>query len=414
MIHLPLYIASKYFRSKRRGYLSFVSSVAFIGIALGVALLILVSSVMNGFEKELRDRVLQSIPHASITGNISLEEIPRLRDELMDNPKVLGSSPFIETQGLISSHSSLKGVYLYGIYPKYEEEVSIIKQRVIAGSLDNLNNKGFGLLIGDILAAQLDVGVNDFVNLIVPDTSSGLVGTFPRTKRFKVEGIFNIGSTEIDQSHVYLHIDNAAKLLRMKNSVHGVRVKYSDLFESKKEISMDTKRINLKMKSSYSYRDWTYSYGTLFKAIKMEKFLVSLLLSSIILVAIFNVVAMLLMTINEKQSQIAIMMTVGGTKNLVQTIFLFYGAFIGLAGTLIGLVLGLCLSIFLSPIVEFLEYAMNTSFLEVYFIDYFPIDIRLNWILSICIISITFTLLASYFPAKIASTIEPSEVLRHE
>ena len=200
----------------------------------------------------------------------------------------------------------------------------------------------------------------------------------------------------------------------MKNSVHGVRVKYSDLFESKKEISMDIKRINLKMKSSYSYRDWTYSYGTLFKAIKMEKFLVSLLLSSIILVAIFNVVAMLLMTINEKQSQIAIMMTVGGTKNLVQTIFLFYGAFIGLAGTLIGLVLGLCLSIFLSPIVEFLEYAMNTSFLEVYFIDYFPIDIRLNWILSICIISITFTLLASYFPAKIASTIEPSEVLRHE
>ena len=146
----------------------------------------------------------------------------------------------------------------------------------------------------------------------------------------------------------------------------------------------------------------------------MEKFLVSLLLSSIILVAIFNVVAMLLMTINEKQSQIAIMMTVGGTKNLVQTIFLFYGAFIGLAGTLIGLVLGLCLSIFLSPIVEFLEYAMNTSFLEVYFIDYFPIDIRLNWILSICIISITFTLLASYFPAKIASNIEPSEVLRHE
>ena len=288
MIHLPLYIASKYFRSKRRGYLSFVSSVAFIGIALGVALLILVSSVMNGFDKAwfgffwilvilifvmgpLFTIVLDSFRkfENGDCENISLEEIPRLRDELMDNPKVLGSSPFIETQGLISSHSSLKGVYLYGIYPKYEEEVSIIKQRVIAGSLDNLNNKGFGLLIGDILAAQLDVGVNDFVNLIVPDTSSGLVGTFPRTKRFKVEGIFNIGSTEIDQSHVYLHINNAAKLLRMKNSVHGVRVKYSDLFESKKEISMDTKRINLKMKSSYSYRDWTYSYGTLFKAIKI-------------------------------------------------------------------------------------------------------------------------------------------------
>ncbi len=414
MNHLPLYIAAKYLRSKRRGYLSFVSGVALLGITLGVSLLILVSSVMNGFEKELKDRVLQSIPHASITGNISIQEMQRLRDELTKNTKVLGSSPFIETQGLISSNSSLKGIYLYGIYPEIEKEVSIIKQRVIYGNFNNLDNISFGLVIGDILAAQLDVGLDDFVNLIVPDTTSGLVGTFPRTKRFQVVGIFSTGSTEIDQSHVYVHIENAAKLLRMKNSIHGVRVKYTDLFESREQISRDTERINLDMGRSYSFRDWTYSYGTLFKAIKMEKFLVALLLSSIILVAIFNVVATLLLTINEKQSQIAIIMTVGGTKAFVQKIFLFYGTFIGLAGTFIGLILGIILSIFLSPIVELLEYLMNTSFLEVYFINYFPIDIRFNWILIICILSVTLSLVASYFPAKIASNIEPAEVLRHE
>ena len=414
MNFLPLNIAFKYFRSKRRGYLSFVSGIAFIGIALGVSVLILVSSVMNGFERELRERVLESIPHASVVGNIEVKEFDEIRSILLQNLHVIGASPYIETQGLISSESSLKGVYLFGISPEYEKEVSIIGQRFLEGGLEKLTPGNYGLLIGDILAAQLNLRVNDFVNVLVPDTSSGLVGTFPRTKRFRIVGIFNTGSTEVDQSYVYLHISNAAKLLRMKNFIHGVRVKYSDLFLSEKQVLLDVSRINHQLGKFYSTTNWTYSYGTLFKAIKMEKFLVSLLLSAIILVAVFNVVSMLVMTINEKRSQIAIIMTIGGTKNLIEQIFLYFGSLIGITGTFLGLIFGLLVTIFLGPIIEFLEFILNKRFLEIYFIDYFPIDIRLSWICIICLASISLTILASYYPATLASKLEPAEVLRHE
>ena len=414
MNFLPLNIAFKYFRSKRRGYLSFVSGIAFIGIALGVSVLILVSSVMNGFERELRERVLESIPHASVVGNIEVKEFDEIRSILLQNLHVIGASPYIETQGLISSESSLKGVYLFGISPEYEKEVSIIGQRFLEGGLEKLTPGNYGLLIGDILAAQLNLRVNDFVNVLVPDTSSGLVGTFPRTKRFRIVGIFNTGSTEVDQSYVYLHISNAAKLLRMKNFIHGVRVKYSDLFLSKKQVLLDVSRINHQLGKLYSTTNWTYSYGTLFKAIKMEKFLVSLLLSAIILVAVFNVVSMLVMTINEKRSQIAIIMTIGGTKNLIEQIFLYFGSLIGITGTFLGLIFGLLVTIFLGPIIEFLEFILNKRFLEIYFIDYFPIDIRLSWVCIICLASISLTILASYYPATLASKLEPAEVLRHE
>ncbi|MAS59161.1 MAG: lipoprotein-releasing system transmembrane subunit LolC [Gammaproteobacteria bacterium] len=414
MNFLPLNIAFKYFRSKRRGYLSFVSGIAFIGIALGVSVLILVSSVMNGFERELRERVLESIPHASVVGNIEVKEFDEIRSILLQNLHVIGASPYIETQGLISSESSLKGVYLFGISPEYEKEVSIIGQRFLEGGLEKLTPGNYGLLIGDILAAQLNLRVNDFVNVLVPDTSSGLVGTFPRTKRFRIVGIFNTGSTEVDQSYVYLHISNAAKLLRMKNFIHGVRVKYSDLFLSKKQVLLDVSRINHQLGKFYSTTNWTYSYGTLFKAIKMEKFLVSLLLSAIILVAVFNVVSMLVMTINEKRSQIAIIMTIGGTKNLIEQIFLYFGSLIGITGTFLGLIFGLLVTIFLGPIIEFLEFILNKRFLEIYFIDYFPIDIRLSWVCIICLASISLTILASYYPATLASKLEPAEVLRHE
>ena len=362
MNFLPLNIAFKYFRSKRRGYLSFVSGIAFIGIALGVSVLILVSSVMNGFERELRERVLEAIPHASVVGNIEVKEFDEIRSILLQNSHVIGASPYIETQGLISSESSLKGVYLFGISPEHEKEISIIDQRFLEGGLEKLTPGNYGLLIGDILAAQLNLRVNDFVNVLVPDTSSGLVGTFPRTKRFRIVGIFNTGSTEVDQSYVYLHISNAAKLLRMKNFIHGVRVKYSDLFLSEKQVLLDVSRINQKLEKFYSTTNWTYSYGTLFKAIKMEKFLVSLLLSAIILVAIFNVVSMLVMTINEKRSQIAIIMTIGGTKNLIEQIFLYFGSLIGIAGTFLGLIFGLLVTLFLGPIIEFLRLCLYLLF----------------------------------------------------
>ena len=200
----------------------------------------------------------------------------------------------------------------------------------------------------------------------------------------------------------------------MKNSVHGVRIKYQDLFKARALIHQDKNRVNLELNKSFSSNNWTNTYGTLFKAINMEKFLVSILLSLVILVAIFNVVSLSVMTINEKRSQIAILMTVGANRSFVHRIFIYFGSLIGIAGTIVGLIIGLTLSYFLGPIVNFLENLLDINFLEVYFINYFPVDIRPNWVVFICFTSILLTLVASFYPARLASKILPAEVLRYE
>ena len=414
MNFLPLFIAVKYLRSKRTGFLSFISNAGFLGIALGVTVLILVSSVMNGFEKELKDRVLQAIPHASIVGDIQKEEITSIQSVLEKNQEIVATAPYIETQGLVSSANSLKGVYIFGIASDQEKLISIVADRIIDGEWQSLNEEKYGIIIGDILAFQLGLGIGDMVNVLVPDTSLSLAGILPRTKRFKVTGIFSIGAPEMDQSYAYIDIKNAEKLLRMKNSVHGVRIKYQDLFQARTLIHQDKDRVNLELNKSFGSNNWTNAYGTLFKAINMEKFLVSILLSLVILVAIFNVVSLSVMTINEKRSQIAILMTVGANRSFIHRIFIYFGSLIGIAGTIVGLIIGLTLSYFLGPIVNFLENLMGINFLEVYFINYFPVDIRPNWVIFICFTSILLTLVASFYPARLASKILPAEVLRYE
>lgn len=414
MKSLPLFIAVKYIRSKRTGFLSFISSVGLIGIALGVTVLILVSSVMNGFEKELRDRVLQAIPHASIVGNIQLEEIASVQSVLERNLEIVATAPYIETQGLLGSANSLKGVYIFGVSSDQEKQISLVADKIIEGDWQSLNEEKYGIIIGNILAFQLGLRVGDMVNVLVPDTSLGLTGILPRTKKFKVTGIFSVGAPEMDQSYAYIDIRNAGKLLRMKNSVHGVRIRYQDLFQARTLIHQDKNRVNQELNQNFQSNNWTNSYGTLFKAIKMEKFLVSILLSLVILVAIFNVVSLSVMTINEKRSQIAILMTVGASRSFIQKIFIYFGSLIGITGTAVGLIIGLTLSYFLGPIIDFLENLFGINFLEVYFINYFPVDIRPIWVGSICFTSILLTLIASFYPARLASKILPAEVLRYE
>lgn len=414
MTSLPLFLAIKYLRGRRSGFLSFVSSVGFLGITIGVAVLILVSSVMNGFEKELRDRILQSIPHASLIGDIKIGQINSIRDILSKNQEVISSSPYIETQGLISSSYSLKGIYIFGVDPLLEKQTSIISSRVIEGSWNSIQEEKFGIIIGDILAIQLGVKVGDTINLLVPDTTLSLSGVMPRTKRFKVTGIFSIGAPEMDQTFAYISLGNAQKLLRIKNSVHGIRISYKDLFEAEKLVSHDLIKVNKSLNTFLSSTNWTNSYGTLFKAIVMEKFLVFFLLSLVIVIAVFNIVSLSIMTINEKRSQIAILITIGATRGFIQKTFLYFGGLIGFAGTLMGLLAGIVITYFLGPIINFFENLLDIKFLEVYFINYFPTDMRLSWILSICSVSLVLTVFASFYPSRIASNLQPAEVLRHE
>ena len=414
MNNVSLLIALRYFRSKRSGFVSIISKMAFAGIAIGVAVLIIVTSVMNGFEKELQTRILQAIPHASIEGNISNDDIDEIVNTLYENKKIVGAAPYIETQGLVSSGSSLKGVYIYGVNPSEEPSISIVSEQMIDGTWDSLSDDGYNLVMGDILAVQLGLRLGDKVNVLVPDTNLGLAGILPRTRQFTVSGIFSLGAPEMDESFVYLNIKNASKLLRMNNSVHGIRVRYSDLFMAPTEIYKDLFRIQNSLNINVGADDWTRSYGTLFKAIKNEKFLISLLLTFIVLVAIFNVVSMLVMIINEKRAQIAVLVTLGGTRRFIQKIFIYFGSLIGIFGTLSGLLIGLLITYNLGSIIGLLEYTFGVKFLEVYFIDYFPVDIRPAWIFFICTGSLLLTIISSIYPATIASKVEPAEVLKYE
>ncbi len=415
MKDLSLYIALRYFKSKGQGFISFQSGMALVGIAIGVAILILVTSVMNGFERELKTRILQAIPHASIHGNILKDEVDEISDSLMlNNKNVLGVAPYIETQGLLSSGSYLKGVYIFGIDPEYEKDISSIRNHFIEGSLESLNENEYNLVIGDILAIQLGLKAGDSVNILVPETSLGLAGIFPRTKKFKITGIFSLGSPEIDQSYVYLHSNNASKLLRTGEYVHGIRIRYSNLFESKEQIKSDLLRINREFQKDYNASTWESNYGTLFEAIQMERFLVAFMLMTLVLISAYNLMSMLIMTVKEKESQIAILISLGATNYLIRNIFLIFGFLIGFTGILIGSLAGLLLTTYFGSIVSFIEGLLGVQFMKVYFIDYFPVDIRTGWILSICAISFILTCIASVYPAKLASRLEPAEALKYE
>ena len=314
----------------------------------------------------------------------------------------------------MSSGSYLKGVYIYGIKPDYEESISSIQNHFIEGSINTLKEDSYNLVIGDILAIQLGLRLGDTVNILVPEATLGLAGILPRTKKFKITGIFSLGAPEIDQSHVYLNSDNASKLLRTGEYVHGIRIRYSDLFKSKENMKVDLMRINKEFDSSYKASTWETNYGTLFEAIQMERFLVAFMLMTLVLISSYNLMSMLIMTIKEKESQIAILISLGATNNLIRNIFLFFGFLIGLVGILIGLLAGLLLTNYLGTIVGFIENLFGIQFMTVYFINYFPTDIRVPWIASICAISFVLACIASVYPANIASKVEPAEALKYE
>ena len=414
MNSLSLSIALRYLKSKRSGFISLISRMGFIGIAMGVAVLIIVTSVMNGFERELRERILEVIPHATIEGPFDTKTSNQIRDILASNSKIKGSAPFIETQALISSSEALKGVVLKGVSSELEIEVSKIEQHMILGDWFSLDQDKYNVIIGNVLALQLGVGLGDRISLMVPDTSIGLAGSLPKTKRFVVTGIFNVGASDVDSSYAFIDIQNASKLLRLGDLIHGVRIKYINLFDANTLILQDRANLSKILDRYLKASSWSTTYGTLFRAVTMERYLVSFLLFFIILVAVFNIVSTLVMTVRDKQSQIAILMTLGLSSKHIRNIFLYFGSLIGLVGALFGLCIGLLITYNLESIFAFIESVMGVMILEWYFINYLPTDIRFNWVITIVVVSILLTILASLYPARMATKVPPHEALRHE
>ena len=414
MRNISLFLALKYFRPRKNGFVSFHSGMAIFGITIGLSILILVTSVMNGFQKELKDRILETIPHASILGDIQQEDYTSIRVILNNNPNLIGAAPYIETQGLVSSGSFLKGVYIYGVDTDYEKSVSQISKHIIEGNFDSLDDSGFNVVIGDILAFQLGVGIGDFINVLVPDTGMGIAGIFPRTKKFKISAIFSVGAPELDQSFAFMSIKNASKLLRMGNAINGVRLKYHDLFLADYEVRSDLANLQSATKQRFQYTTWKQNYGTLFEAIQNERFLVALMLFMLIILSAYNLMSMLVMTVNEKKPQIAILMTMGATSSIIRNVFLIFGSLVGSMGILLGCFIGLLVSFNFGVIINFIESLTGIAFLQVYFIDYFPIDIRYEWVASICFITFLSCLIFTIYPSRLASKIDPVEVLKYE
>ena len=409
---ISLSIAFEYLRSKTKGATSFVSSLAYTCVAIGVAVLIIVSSVMNGFEKELRDRILNVIPHASIEGILPLSNWNEIYESLKDNQKVVGVAPFIQSQMLIGSLDEVYGSNLIGIDPNSEKSVSVVSSFVSKGSYESLNEDSNNIILGELLARKLNLDIGNQVSLMLPDNNASFSGYFPKIKNFKVSGIFRVGAPDIDEGVAYINISQAANLLSLKDNIHGFRIKFDDLFEANYlswEVLMDVEDLTDQVLIS---ENWTFTYGPLFEAIMMEKTLVGLLVFLIVLVAAFNIVSMLVMLINDKKAQLAIFKTMGMTKYEIRKIFIYLGAMIASIGSLVGLILGLSLTFLLSS--RIFEEFINSLMQGTYFISYFPVDVRFSWVFFILFSTIILTLLVCLYPARIASKVIPAEVLRNE
>lgn len=405
-----LFVGLRYTKARRKNhFISFTALVSMIGLILGVAVLITVMSVMNGFDRELKNRVLGMIPQATVSANELITDWPLLVDLAQKQPHVLGAAPFIQLQGMLTANGQVAGVGISGIDPRYEPRVSIVQNFMAQGRLESLQSGSFNIVLGKGLADQLGVTTGDKVTLVLPEASASVAGVTPRLKRMTISGIFSVGA-EVDGALAYMAMNDAARMLRLPDGAQGVRLKVDDLFAAPET----ARKLASQLPPQYLASDWTQTQGNLFNAIKMEKAMVSLLLSLIILVAAFNIISSLVMLVTEKKADIAILRTLGATPGDITLIFMIQGMLIGVIGTLIGAALGVISALGISPLLSAIERAFNLHLFDAYFINYLPSQLEWDDVLTIVIGSLIVSLLATIYPALTASRIQPAEALRYE
>lgn len=411
---LPLYVGLRYTRAKRRNhFISFITIISMLGIALGVTALITVISVMNGFEQELRERILGMTAHATIQGQGSnLENWQSVAAAASENDQVKGFAPFIAAEGMLSFGSQVNGAIIRGVLPKEEPKVSEVGDKMLFGSLDDLKPGKFGIVLGKDLARILGVFQGDKVTLIIPQVNVTPAGVMPRLKRFTVVGIFEVGMYEYDSTLALMHLDDAARLFQMKGQVTGVRLKLEDMFKS----GSVTRDLIDMLPGNYFISDWTREHANFFRAVKMEKTVMFFILMLIVAVAAFNLISTLVMGVVEKEADIAILRTLGASPSTILGIFVVQGIIIGVIGTLIGTAGGVALSLNIESIVPFLEHLLGFKFLaaDVYYISELPSDLKWNEVFAISSISLVLSLGATLYPAWRGSRIQPAEALRYE
>ena len=411
---LSVFIGTRYTRARRRTlFVSFISLTSMIGLALGVMVMILVLSVMNGFDHEMRTRVLGMVPHATVQSPTPLDNWPAIGERLAAHPQVLAVAPFIQMQGLLTHAGQVQKVMINAVEPQAERQVSIIGEFFREGSLDALVPGEFGLVIGDKAARKLGVAVGDKLTFVAPEVIVTPAGMFPRMKRFTVKGIFHVGAGEIDGFLALAHVDDLARLQRWRpGQVQGLRLKLDDLFQAPQV----SRQLALQLGEDYFPRDWTRSHGNLYQAIRMEKTMIGLLLLLIVAVAAFNIISTLVMVVTDKRGDIAILRTLGATPGQIMGIFMVQGTVIGVVGTLIGGLLGVLAALRVSDGVAALERLLGHQFLssDVYFIDYLPSRLQGEDIVLVCGAALVLSFFATLYPAWRAARTQPAEALRYE
>lgn len=410
---LSLAIGLRYLRAKRRNrFISFISAASMLGIVIGVTALITVISVMNGFELELRNRILGMVAHATISGvGEPLADWPRVVEMAHADPRVLGAAPYAERETMLQGRQT-QGALLRGILPEREREVSELEQKMIAGSLDQLQPGAWRIVLGKELALWLGVDVGDQVTAYVPEFRASPVGVLPQLRRFTVVGIFEAGVQDYDLGLAVIHLRDAQKLMRLGDGVTGVRLRLADMMRA----WQTARDLADRLPDFYQVREWSRDHANFFRAVKLEKTMMFLVVSLIVAVAAFNLVSSLVMLVTDKQADIAILRTLGMRPGALMRVFVIQGSIIGLTGVLFGVIGGLVLTLNLDLVVHAIESTFHIDLMpkDVYYITGVPTALRADDVLLIALVAFSMSLLATLYPAWRAARTDPAAALRYE
>ena len=407
------FVGLRYLRAKRRNhFISFISLTSIVGLALGIMVMITVLSVMNGFKQELTSRILGMASHATVVargGNI--QDWQPLERQVQQQPGIVGAAPYVDGEGMLMKGQSVKGTLIRGIIPEQEKEVSVVANKIVAGSLEKLEAGEFNIVLGADLATNMGVHVGDKVTLIAPQTNTTPAGVLPRLKQFTVAGLFRIGMYEFDSSLALIQMEDAAKLFRV-NGASGLRLKTNDIMAAPR-ISRD---IVKDLPGDYRVVDWTQRHSNFFKALQTEKTVMFVILAMIIAVAAFNIVSTMVMVVTDKQTDIAVLRTLGASPRSIMRIFIIQGIVTGLIGMLAGLVSGVWLALNVETIVPAIEEFFHIKFLspDIYYISELPSDLQWSDVIWICSVAFIMNVLATIYPALRAANTQPVEALRYE
>jgi lipoprotein-releasing system permease protein len=406
-------VGLRYTRAKRRNrFISFISGISMVGIALGVAVLIVVLSVMNGFQTEVRERILGVASHLVLTGpSGTLRDWQAVAESAARHPRVIAAAPFVQAQGMLTSDRAARGVGVRGVLPQAEDKVADFAEHMVSGRVDDLRAGEFAVVLGADLARALGVAPGDKVALIAPQGIVTPAGVVPRLKQFTVTGTFDVGFNEADAGLALIHLEDAQRLYQLAGQVSGVRLKLDDLF-----MARTVGRELMAERPELLAWDWSRSHPNLFRAVQIEKRMMFIILTLIIAVATFNVVSTLVMLVTDKQADIAILRTLGAAPRSIMQVFMVQGSVIGVLGTILGVVGGVALALNVETVVPWIESLLGLQFMpkDVYLIPDLPSEVHPDDVIAIALISLALAFLATLYPSWRASKVNPAEALRYE